>query len=58
MQYPVLIGRNFLRDDFLVNVAWDGGNAAEKLAQANASEPVQDAVAVDLVVANDTPEKP
>ena len=58
MQYPVLIGRNFLRDDFLVNVAWDGGNAAEKLAQANASEPVNDAVAVDLVVSNDTPEKP
>jgi hypothetical protein len=23
MKYPVLIGRNFLRDDFLVNVAWE-----------------------------------
>jgi hypothetical protein len=25
MQYPLLIGRNFLRDDFLVNVSLDGG---------------------------------
>lgn len=25
MQYPLLIGRNFLRDDFLVNVGLDGG---------------------------------
>jgi hypothetical protein len=26
MKYPVLLGRNFLRDDFLVNVALDGEN--------------------------------
>ena len=30
MKYPLLLGRNFLRDDFLVNVSLDGEQPHEK----------------------------
>ena len=32
MKYPVLIGRNFLRNDILVNVAWEGQEALATMA--------------------------
>jgi hypothetical protein len=33
MKYPVLIGRNFLRNDFLVNVALEGQDAFAQVAK-------------------------
>jgi hypothetical protein len=29
MKYPMLLGRNFLRDDFLVNVSMDATEATD-----------------------------
>jgi hypothetical protein len=53
MKFPVLIGRNFLRNDFLVNVAWESSEAvaqiagASKAADVDAAVPPNDTVAVN-----------
>jgi hypothetical protein len=60
MKYPVLIGRNFLRNDFLVNVAWEGHEALTQIAAVTQAATANDPAAVtnavptsDALAAND-----
>lgn len=61
MRYPVLIGRNFLRNDFLVNVALEdqemklgAGNVDRVTAKDEGQLGVKNQAAADMVAVNDT----
>lgn len=55
MSYPVLIGRNFLRNGFLVNVALDGQEAVSKVASVTNAVGGESAAATAPALANTPP---
>jgi hypothetical protein len=55
MTYPVLIGRNFLRNDFVVNVAWEGHEARSRAAKITNAAIADGTIAMNEVIENKDP---